>query len=147
MRHVARVDTRNGYQRIVAAVCRDEGWPEPEAEYRFAPPRRWRFDLAWQGHGLAVEIQGGLFTAGRHVRGAALLAEFDKVNTAAILGWVVLFVSPPQVTDGSLREWLRRYFTTRCPSTPSHGDTTWRTARLLAVEDPIDPVIPRKAGR
>ena len=66
----------------------------PEVEYRFAPPRRWRMDFAWPAYNLFLEVQGGIFTEGRHTRGAALLREWEKLNTAAGLGWRVLFCQP-----------------------------------------------------
>ena len=66
-----------------ATVCRAAGVPAPQAEFRFAPPRRWRFDFAWPLHALALEVQGGLFVRGRHSRGAALLKEHEKLNAAA----------------------------------------------------------------
>jgi hypothetical protein len=72
----------------------------PIAEYRFAPPRRWRFDFAWIDQRLALECQGGIFTQGRHTRGPALLREFEKLNAAAALGYRVLFVTPQQLQDG-----------------------------------------------
>jgi hypothetical protein len=64
------------------------------AEYRFCPPRRWRFDYAWPDHRIAIESQGGLFTGGRHVRGAALLREHEKLNAAAAAGWRIIFRTP-----------------------------------------------------
>lgn len=81
--------------------CRLARLPEPNTEYRFAPPRRWRFDYAWIGSKVALEVQGGLFVAGRHSRGAALLKEHEKLNTAAIHGWRILFCTHKQVADGS----------------------------------------------
>lgn len=48
-----------------------------------------------------MEVQGGIFTQGRHTRGAALLKEHEKLNHAAILGWRVLFTTPDRLlTDG-----------------------------------------------
>lgn len=74
--------------------------PAPEREYYFHPVRKWRFDHAWPAHKLALEVQGGLFTDGRHNRGAALLKEHEKLNAAAIAGWRVLFTTPRDVQNG-----------------------------------------------
>jgi len=81
-------------------LCVAAGLPTPVAEYRFAPPRRWRFDWAWLEPRLALEVQGGLFTGGRHSRGPALLREHEKLNRAAALGWRVCFVVPGQMASG-----------------------------------------------
>ena len=59
-------------------------------EHRFAPPRRWRFDFAWPGKLIAVEIDGGTYSGGRHVRGAGYARDCEKLNRAAELGWRVL---------------------------------------------------------
>lgn len=82
-------------------LCRAAGLPEPVPELRFAPPRRWRFDWAWPDHGLALEVQGGLFVNGRHSRGASLLREHEKLNAAAAKGYRVLFVTPQQIASGA----------------------------------------------
>lgn len=68
------------------------GVPTPEREYRFASPRRWRFDMAWPAtdYRLAVEVEGGTWAAGRHVRPLGFRADCLKYNQAAIRGWVVL---------------------------------------------------------
>ena len=77
------------------------GLPVPVGEYRFAPPRRWRFDYAWPDLKLAVEVDGGIWTRGRHTRGAGVLKDNEKLNTAVLNGWRVLRVTPTQVCDGS----------------------------------------------
>lgn len=79
---------------IVTPYLRGEGVPEPQYEYRFCDERKWRFDLAWPTYMLALEVQGGIWTRGRHTRGVALLAEWEKLNAAACLGWRVLFCQP-----------------------------------------------------
>jgi hypothetical protein len=79
------------------AVCVAAGLPEPVAEYRFAPPRRWRFDFAWTEHKVALEVDGGVFTNGRHTRGAGVLKDMEKLNTAAIAGWRVVRCTPQQL--------------------------------------------------
>ena len=83
-----------------------------EAEYRFAPPRKWRFDFVIEKQYattcLAVEIDGGNrmaaigkngkpFAIGRHT----LRGDYDKLNHAAINGWRVLRFTPAMVADAT----------------------------------------------
>jgi hypothetical protein len=65
-------------------------WPDAVAEHRFAHGRRWRFDFAVPSLLVAVEINGAIWTSGRHSRGSGLLKEYEKMRAAAILGWRVL---------------------------------------------------------
>lgn len=62
--------------------------------------RRWRFDLAFESLQLAIEVDGGLFSGGRHSRGAGIVKDNEKINAATLLGWRVLRVSTQQVTNG-----------------------------------------------
>ena len=41
---------------------------EVVAEYRFHPSRDWRFDFAIPSRRVAVEVEGGAFNGGRHIR-------------------------------------------------------------------------------
>jgi len=84
---MAKYDTR-----IVLAWFAAHGL-YPEAEFRFHPERKWRFDFLFDRR-VALEVQGGIHTAGRHTRGAALLKEYEKLNQAAVLGYRVLFITP-----------------------------------------------------
>jgi very-short-patch-repair endonuclease len=81
--------------------CELVGLPKPTPEVRFAPPRRWRFDYAFKPQMVAVEIEGGAFSRGRHTRGAGFIADMEKYNTAVALGWKVLRFTPSQVKDGT----------------------------------------------
>lgn len=63
-------------------------------EYRFAPPRRWRFDFALVEHRIAIEVEGGAFTRGRHTRGVGFVKDMEKYNAAAVAGWWVLRYTP-----------------------------------------------------
>lgn len=86
--------------------------PNPEREHRFHSVRRWRFDFAWPRWRIALEVQGGIFTGGRHTRGAALLREHEKLNAAAIAGWRVLFATPRQVQNGEATKLIALAITT-----------------------------------
>lgn len=61
-------------------------------QYRFAMPRRFRFDFAFPDQGVAVEVDGGQWApgGGRHAKDS----DREKMNVAAALGWRVLHVSP-----------------------------------------------------
>lgn len=74
--------------------------PEPVREYRFHPKRKWRFDFAWPARLVAVEVEGGTFSGGRHSRGKGFEADCEKYAEAAILGWRVLRVTTAMVNDG-----------------------------------------------
>ena len=77
--------------------------PEPEREYRFAPPRRWRFDFAWPEHKVAVEIEGGLFKGGRHQSLDGFLKDAEKYEAALLKGWTVYRCPGPWIAEGSAR--------------------------------------------
>ena len=64
--------------------------PEPETEYRFHPSRRWRFDVAWPVEQVAVELDGGAYSGGRHTRGSGFVKDCEKLNAATVRGWRVL---------------------------------------------------------
>lgn len=64
--------------------------PLPVAEYRFAPPRRWRFDRAFVELKVGIELEGGVYVRGRHQRPEGFKADVEKYNAAALAGWLVL---------------------------------------------------------
>ncbi len=93
---------------MVAAFFAQNGIPPATPEYRFAPPRRWRFDLSWPDRKCALEIEGGAFTNGRHTRGAGFVADLEKYSEAACLGWRLVRVTPDQLLTGKTADMLRR---------------------------------------
>lgn len=64
--------------------------PPYVSEHTFAKGRRWRFDAAWTKHRVAVELEGGVWSGGRHTRGSGFEADCSKYNRAALDGWIVL---------------------------------------------------------
>lgn len=76
------------------------GVPEGVMEHRFYPSRRWRFDYAWPAERVALEVEGGVWTGGRHTRGAGFMGDLDKYNRAVLLGWAVLRCTPQQMASG-----------------------------------------------
>lgn len=79
-----------------------------EREHAFHPARKWRFDFAWPRERVALEVDGGVFTGGRHTRGAGFEADAEKLNEAALLGWSVLRVTTNHVGSGMALHWVER---------------------------------------
>ncbi len=72
----------------------------PELKFGGSLGRKWRFDMAWPLESVAVEIQGGVFSGGRHVRGYGYEGDCEKLCAAVLLGWRVLPVTGKQVESG-----------------------------------------------
>lgn len=88
---------QEGPNPIFLNLCRGAGLPDPECEYKFHPSRKWRFDYCWPELRVALEVEGGVFSGGRHTRGAGFLRDMTKYNEAARLGWVVVRTVPSKL--------------------------------------------------
>jgi very-short-patch-repair endonuclease len=103
-------------EEYVAERFVSEGLPSARLEFRFFPPRRWRFDIAWPAERIALEIDGGIYSGGRHTRGAGFEGDCRKMNAAVSSGWRVFRVTPTMLAN----EWtevvrvLRAAFEMRC---------------------------------
>ena len=64
-----------------------------EKEFRFHATRKWRFDYAFPALKIAVEVDGGVWTGGRHINPAGYINDMEKLNNAAALGWLVLRIT------------------------------------------------------
>ena len=81
-----------------------EGWVR---EYRFDGTRRWRFDFAHPTSKVAVEIEGGVWTNGRHSRGSGFEGDCEKYSTAAVQGWRIIRATTDQVAKGQAIAWVQ----------------------------------------
>ena len=79
------------------------GLPRPAFEYRFHPKRRWRIDIAYPEILLAIEIEGGVWTRGRHVRGKGFLGDIEKYNALTECGWHLLRYQPGKIDYEQIR--------------------------------------------
>lgn len=71
--------------------------PIPEPEFQFHPKRKWKFDYAWEEYKIALEVEGGIFTGGRHTRPKGFIGDMEKYNSAAVLGWRIIRVQPKEL--------------------------------------------------
>ena len=87
---------------LLAAQLETAGITHFEREWRFHPTRKWRFDFAFPHMcpPLAIEVHGGTWSRGHHVRGRGFENDCEKNTAAVLLGWRVLQFTGDQVRDG-----------------------------------------------
>jgi very-short-patch-repair endonuclease len=77
-------------------------------EYQFHDRRRWRFDYAFPGRKVAVEVDGGVWVYGRHNSPTGYINDLDKLNTATSMGWLVLRITPQDRFTGKTLELIKK---------------------------------------
>jgi very-short-patch-repair endonuclease len=92
---------------VFTAICKADLGVEVVKEYTFHPTRKWRFDYAMLSHKIAVEVEGGAWTQGRHTRPKGFIADMEKYNAAALMGWRVLRVTPADLYRAKTISMLR----------------------------------------
>jgi len=72
------------------------GGPELEREYQFCPTRKWRSD--YRTGSTLIELEGGVFSGGRHVRPGGFTEDAFKYNAATLLGYRVIRIATGMAT-------------------------------------------------
>jgi very-short-patch-repair endonuclease len=93
------LDTAWVREHLFATSLVSERWPRG---------RRWRFDFAFVAQKVAVEVDGGTHSQGRHNRHSGFEKDCQKLNAAAELGWTVLRGTGPMVKSHELIDTLVR---------------------------------------
>lgn len=71
-----------------------------EQEYQFHPKRKWRADFHIVGKKILIEVEGGIWSGGRHTRGKGYIGDMEKYNAAVMMGYQVIRFSTEQVKSG-----------------------------------------------
>jgi hypothetical protein len=82
-----------------------------EREFYFAlPKRRWRSDWHILTTNVLVEFEGGLFAKDKigHGNVGGILRDIEKYNSAALLGYVVIRITPMHVSSGQALTWVEQ---------------------------------------
>ena len=77
---------------------------EFEREFKFHQKRKWRADFHLINKMILVEVEGGIWSGGRHTRGNGYLGDMEKYNAATMLGYQVIRFSTAQVKSGKAIE-------------------------------------------
>ncbi|MHB1952453.1 MAG: hypothetical protein ACYCOU_01795 [Sulfobacillus sp.] len=70
-----------------------------EREYKFNADRNYRFDFFIRPN-IGIEVEGGIWNSGAHVRGSHFESDARKYNLAAKSGFIVLRYSTAMVRSG-----------------------------------------------
>jgi very-short-patch-repair endonuclease len=103
-----------------------------EREVAFDPKRRWRVDFMLAGK-LAVEVEGGAWSNGRHVRGSGFLADCRKYNALTLAGYRLLRFATCQVQSGEAIDTIRDALRTTDPPNPRRFS---RNTQLRKISPP-----------
>jgi len=95
------------YAASVDALCDRHGLPRPVAEFTFHPTRKWRGDFVWKNEKVALEVDGAIWTHGRHTRGSGYVKDMEKRRAYAELGYLLVPCSPTELHAGVWVEAVR----------------------------------------
>ncbi len=79
-----------------------------EREFKFCQDRKWRADFHLVDKMILIEVEGGIWSQGRHTRGKGYQEDMVKYNSAQVLGYSVYRYSTEQVKSGKAIDDIRR---------------------------------------
>jgi len=91
-------------RQFEAQWCLLDG-PPLEKEYKFCPGREWRADYRI-GQWL-IELEGGVYSGGRHTRAKGFIEDIYKYNMAAMLGYRVIRIGTGMATAHYLEQIIK----------------------------------------
>lgn len=80
---------------------------KPEIEYCWCFGRKFRADFAWPENKLMLEVEGGIWNAGKHGRGSGVKKDMEKATVAARNGWRMIRVTPDELCMAETAEAIR----------------------------------------
>ncbi len=91
-------------------LLKNDGIELPIKEFQFHKTRKWRFDYAYPNLKIAIEVEGGAFTQGRHTRGKGFIEDMKKYNEATLSGWTLIRIIPDQLMSYETIKLIKRAF-------------------------------------
>jgi hypothetical protein len=98
-------ELRQQFARSFEAQWRLLDGPPLEKEYKFCPGREWRADYRI-GQWL-IELEGGVYSGGRHTRAKGFIEDIYKYNMAAMLGYRVIRIGTGMATAHYLEQIIK----------------------------------------
>ena len=83
-----------------------------QAEYQFAPPHKFRFDLFDPESNTGFEVSGGRWARG-HRSSRDIESAYEKMNLAQVMGFKCLEFTNEQVLRGEAKAWVQDHVVER----------------------------------
>lgn len=96
----AKSEKRSHLELDLEFQIQDHDLPVPDKEVSFCDGRKWRFDMAWPERMIAVEVEGGIYSGGRHTRPKGYESDCEKYSKASIMGWIVIRATGGMIKSG-----------------------------------------------
>lgn len=103
----AKKDKAASTHRILNGIMDAMRLPHPVTEHIFHPVRKWRLDYAWPAQKIALEVEGGIHTKGRHINPMGFKEDMLKYNSAVVLGWRIVRCEPKDLLKKSTADLIR----------------------------------------
>jgi hypothetical protein len=97
-----------------------EAW-ERDYQQRYAKSKRskrYRLDFAHPFSRTGIEIQGGVYSRGRHVTGSGYERDCKKYNLAYTSGWTIFLLSSAMAKDPSWHRLISSHIAGELPPLP-----------------------------
>lgn len=102
-------ERKQQFARQFEATWRLLDGPPLEKEFPFCPGRDWRADYRvgpW-----LIELEGGIWSGGRHTRGKGFVEDCFKYNAAALLGFRVIRLATGMANADYLQQLIKEIAT------------------------------------
>jgi hypothetical protein len=82
--------TKSKLEQELLEFLIDQGIPPTATNMPISQDRGWICDMVWWAQRIALEVEGGTFSGGRHTRGKGYAQDCEKYNALQLNGWIVL---------------------------------------------------------
>ena len=97
-------EMRNQFAATFEATWRLLGGPELETEHVFHPERKWRADYLHRPSMTIIELEGGVYSKGRHTRAGGFIEDCFKYNAATMLNYRLIRIGTGMATAHYLQQ-------------------------------------------
>ena len=105
-------------EQLLLSLIKLEKLPLPVEECCLVEGRKWRCDFVWlldqplmtgclAVKGFVVEVDGGVYSNGRHTRGSGFTSDCEKQNEVSLRGFFFLRVTAAHIRSGWAIQWIK----------------------------------------